>query len=114
MKTKTITLKEAYSKATKGPLRLHQTDGKTYPSIRGDGSRCVADCGSRSDQVAQANAALLAHAFNVLPEVVTTLEELRHWLTNPDLSKSVIEAYCHDIDLVLAKANQVAIPATNS
>lgn len=56
---------------TPGPWRQHQTDGKTYASVRGSSGRCVADCGSRSDEVAQANARLIASA----PALLAALAE---------------------------------------
>lgn len=56
---------------TPGPWKQHTTPGKVYASVRGVDGRCVADCGSRSDVVAQANAMLIAAA----PDILAALQE---------------------------------------
>lgn len=46
---------------TKGPWKQHEgEDGKLYANVRAVSGRCVADCGSRTDKEAQANARLIA------------------------------------------------------
>lgn len=60
-------------KHTPGPWRQHKSQGKLYASVRGPCNELVADCGSRSDLLAQANARLIAAA----PELLETLISLR-------------------------------------
>lgn len=54
------------TKHTPGPWKQHQTEGKTYASVRGVNNETVADCGSRSDSQAHANARLIAVAPELL------------------------------------------------
>lgn len=51
---------------TPGPWKQHESEGKRYASVRGANNRCVADCGSRSDTIAQANAKLISAAPDML------------------------------------------------
>lgn len=51
---------------TPGPWKQHSDGEKTYASVRGAKNQTVADCGSRSDRVAQANARLIAAAPELL------------------------------------------------
>ena len=80
MKNKTIPLSEAFAKASNGPLRQHADGDKTYASLRCLEGSCIADCGSRSDAIAQANAALLAHCFNHFQEVVAALNKCEDFI----------------------------------
>lgn len=51
----------------KGPWKQHEgQDGKIYANVRDAAGRCVADCGSRTDKEAQANAKLIAAAPELL------------------------------------------------
>jgi hypothetical protein len=63
---------------TPGPWRQHTDGEKTYASVRGRNGQCVADCGSRSDVVAQANAKLIAASpdlLEALMDVFKTAED---------------------------------------
>lgn len=76
---KTIPLEEAYRRATPGPLHVSpfgtsDFDGLTIESGFGLIATIAAtDKESATDPENVANAAVLAHAFNVLPEVVEAL-----------------------------------------
>lgn len=61
---------------TQGPWHQHTTEGKTYASVRGANGQIVADCGSRSDELAQANARLIAAAPELLAALRGTLQAL--------------------------------------
>lgn len=132
---KTITLKEAYAKATKGPLELMAV-GSTFKLCTSEaesfvdrhhylaGSPFVAELNDdfsgdeqhgksryepiRDKAVLRANAALLSHAFNVLPEVVEAVVE---YLESRRTCKNKVSAK-HKLDVALTKANQVQIPET--
>lgn len=69
-----------YTTHTPGPWKQYQWEDKTYASVRGPDGRCVADCGSRSDQIAQANARLIAAA----PDLLAALEIVAAGNTDPD------------------------------
>lgn len=58
------------------PRPWHQlTDGeKSYAAIRGERNQTVADCGSRSDLTAQANAALIVESVNQHAALVAVVE----------------------------------------
>jgi hypothetical protein len=51
---------------TPGPWKQHVDGEKTYASVRSPVGQIVADCGSRSDLIAQANAKLIAAAPDLL------------------------------------------------
>ena len=59
---------------TPGPWKQHATPGKIYASVRGADGRCVADCGSRSDVIAQANAEFIVRACNAHDDLLEALE----------------------------------------
>lgn len=59
---------------TPGPWKQHETEGKIYASIRGPRNETIADCGSRSDQQAQANARLIAAAPELLASLMAIYE----------------------------------------
>ena len=67
-------------KHTPLPWAQHRTSEKTYANVRGAGrygyGRCVADCGSRSDDTAQANAEFIALACNSHYQLVEALEAM--------------------------------------
>jgi hypothetical protein len=70
-------------KHTQEPWYQHETEGKLYASIRGRSGRCVADCGSRSDAIAQANAKRIVSCVNAcaginpaaVPKLLAALDE---------------------------------------
>ena len=125
---KTITLKEAYDRATKGKLSADddmisvedQADmvKDNIGSDREWQSVGIHDEEGMAEIVALChpiNAPILAHAFNVLPETHSALEELfNDWITlvgedlkenNADVAR--IWKRCED---AIAKSNQVQIP----
>ena len=55
---------DSKQKHTPTPWKQHETEGKIYASIRGADNSTIADCGSRSDKQAQANAAFIVTACN--------------------------------------------------
>ena len=59
---------------TPGPWKQHATPGKIYASVRGADGRCVADCGSRSDVIAQANAEFIVRACNAHDDLLEALQ----------------------------------------
>lgn len=63
-----ITLKEAYDKATQGPLRVQA-------SAMGC-AKVLTQAGHTFIHMGAVNSALLAHAFNVLPDTVGCLNEI--------------------------------------
>ncbi len=68
------------TKHTPKPWEQHKgEDGKTYATVRDATGQCVADCGSRTDEKAQANAQLIAAAPDLL-EACEGLAELNIWL----------------------------------
>lgn len=58
------------------PWRQHATLGKVYASVRSVAGGTVADCGSRSDNVAQANAALIVEAVNQHEALIYALQTI--------------------------------------
>lgn len=118
---KTITLKEAYAKATPGKLSFdRRNDGLVAFRIAGDGyiigealfQNPVAGftTSAPNREQAQHNAALLAHVFNVLPEVAEALKVmLRLHRDTAKASLRGLEA-TNIADAALAKASQVKIP----
>jgi hypothetical protein len=79
---------------------------KDFPfTVQGGNGFCpcaIFGDGTNNRGVAEANAAYICLAANNHERLVSTLQDIRVWLTSPDLSKNVIEAYCHDIDLALS------------
>lgn len=77
---KTLTLKEAYALAAKGPMRTYQATAGTHLCADGRAAdnEIVAyvkvSFHSIPPTEQNANAAILAHAFNVLPEAADALE----------------------------------------
>lgn len=118
---KTLTLKEAYAKATPGPFEL---DGSSIEGQWPDFKVQVAAMFSTSfagkdshlnakmNDETKHNAALLAHAFNVLPEVVDALMAAQKDLQtteqiHPRSRHTLSLATQQMIVEALAKANQV-------
>ena len=106
MKTKHISLDEAYKLATQGPLV-----STTGDFIRPASGGLIAKAAGDTDQQTEVNAALLAHAFNVLPEVVEALRDahlqFEHNGQESDSDKEVL----NKIEAVLAKATTVEVPS---
>lgn len=67
---KTITLKEAYEKATPAPL-LNNNQHRIQPNLS-----LLIQAITENDDV---TSALLAHAYNMLPELVEALETIHEW-----------------------------------
>jgi hypothetical protein len=59
------------------------------------------------------NELLFVHAVNILPELINMIEEIEHWLKNPDLSPEVCDAYLEDCKFVLKKATTINIKKGN-
>ncbi len=110
---KTITLTSVYAKATKGPWlfapsgpRMAEAYSQPFAIYEALNENLIAGVFGDvrgGESVARANAALLAHSFNVLPEVVEELTRLRDSLKRNGYATSFT-------DDILAKANQVQIP----
>ena len=97
---KTISLEEAYKKATKGPLIAK----KFTVSARG---KHIFYTNTEPEFNGIANAALLAHSFNVLPKVVKALNEARNLIKCVGHGRGVT----YDaILLALAEASTVEVP----
>lgn len=62
---------------TPTPWKQHETEGKTFASIRSVNNETIADCGSRRDLIAQANASFIVTACNAHEELVRALEFAR-------------------------------------
>lgn len=58
------------------PWKQHQTNGQTYASVRSANNDTVADCGTRSDPRAQANAELIVRAVNAHAALVKALRDI--------------------------------------
>lgn len=92
------------------PWRQHSGDGKTYASVRSHWGQCVADCGSRSDNMAQANAELIVRAVNCHDELVAALkavEPLVSFLHADYMQRNPNNSHAAEIEAlraVLAKA----------
>lgn len=81
------------------PWKQHESEEKIYATLRDAANRTVADCGSRSDPQAQANAAFIIRAVNahgyllkatklsmeLFSELRRTMDE-GHWFAH-DLNK---------------------------
>lgn len=65
---------------TPGKWYQHSSGGKTYASVRDANGRCVADFGSRSDTIAQTNAAFIVRACNSFEALV-------------DVAQGIVTAY---------------------
>jgi len=122
---KTITLAEAYAGATKGPLKQRCMDGSTKfdRSITSDDIVSIATVfawpGNKVSPITQDecdhNAVLLAHAFNVLPEVVKMLAQAIACIeaSLDEVPEETREAMVSDMkryQSALTKANQVKLP----
>lgn len=117
---KTLTLDEAFKQATQGPLTRKMLDGSTKFDhvLTSDGVNSVAlvqswphnKIGPISQDQTNANAALLAHAFNVLPEVVNLLDKAMEIIKGEYPESQWRELGVHDMEAALTKANQVQIP----
>jgi hypothetical protein len=119
---KTLTLKEAYAKATKIPLQcgyglkhcFHEGNKGVIVHVTPEAESNNGE--DTEETVAEIwpgptdkyDTALLAHAFNVLPEVVEALEIVRDCLGKggwpPDSRQTAI------IEKAIAKANTVKLP----
>lgn len=110
---KTITLKQAYQRATEGPYKSAEMGFKnnilniehTIFSMS-DAEIVPAVAHAKTPAQASANAALLAHAYNVLPELVDALNLAFEDACREERSQELIDA----LDVVLTKANTVHIP----
>lgn len=132
---KTITLQEAYAKATGGQLYAGYGEGCCFhagnkasicktnnPESEEPTEETVAEVWPTTGDADRYDAALLAHAYNVLPEVVAALDLMRRHYD--DLSKSnpgfmgklCLQDYALwnealiAMDAALAKANKVEVP----
>jgi len=106
-----MNITDAYKKATKKPLIAD--DGMLYSEsapIKRVADTTPADGDEISDEEWHANAALLAHAFNVLPEVVAALEDAREFILRFDESDPEKLAASKRISDMLDKAASVEIP----
>lgn len=102
---KTITLDEAYAKASKRPIRARFSP-EPHILTKGRGSS-VAWCINQQDLRGECDAALLAHAFNVLPEVVEALRTLiAPYDGNIDRAPTSVKL----ARAALAKAKKVVLP----
>ena len=96
---KTITLKEAYALAATPPL-LNNNHHKVQPNI----GLLVASLAKDEH-----NAALLAHAYNVLPGLVAAANEvLRPHLEQPGKGWTLA---MKELSVAVDKANQVEVPS---
>lgn len=103
---KQITLKEAFEKATKGPLEINISEPC---SIRRDSGFKVADTWLESDSTleeSKTNAALLAHCFNTYQELVEAAEA---YLESRKTCKNKVSAE-HNLKTALAKAQTITLP----
>lgn len=120
---KTITLEQAYAKASKR-IGRNIPPISHYPIIYGDDAPNhvhVAQIITRGipPEVAEVNASLICHAFNVLPEVVKALKEAQDLIlvARKHFSKRMTDTDKFKLELVnaqlgkaLSKANQVQLP----
>lgn len=129
---KTITLKEAYTTALQGKISTIancETSERHRYSLINDNVKLIADITAvawkhgkqKKDPQAAANAALLAHAFNVLPEVVEALEKalvkcssISANIFDDNLDRQKACANLRDVTqsarAAIAKANTLQIP----
>lgn len=77
---------ETPAQHTPGPWHQHTDGSKIYASVRSAKGQIVADCGSRSDQIAQANARLIAAA----PELLAALESVLGLIPDGDMDSHAI------------------------
>lgn len=122
-----LTLQEAYERATKGPLeadaygdngvcfhegnraRVSRNVAPTAEDQEGS-SETVAEVWPTAGDQDRYDAAILAHAFNVLPEVVAMLEWLTGFHQDGD-GKCIIDAEpIKQAKALLAKASTVEVP----
>lgn len=108
---RTVSLKEAYAKATNGLLEINSDEPCT---IRKNSGFKVADTWLESDSTldqSKTNAALLAHTFNHFQEAVDLLLEIK---ASTDADNRQEAALCcnyrNRIDSLLSKASRVQIP----
>ena len=109
-----ISLKEAYAKATKRPLKVKPGYVKNVASV-------ITPEGCKFIEMGSVNCALIAHSFNVLPEVVEALDLMRRHYedlgkSNPGfMGKLTLQDYglwnkaLLAMDAALAKASQVEV-----
>jgi hypothetical protein len=108
MKTK---LEDAYKKATRGPLTIR--NGFPSGRVLAEGSHGCTVAITQSEKHGLVDAALLAHAFNVLPEVVEALQKLedamcRHQ-NDPELNEPWDEILAQSME-ALARVSTVEVP----
>ncbi len=130
MSTTTIALEEAYKRATKGPLvtskftsmqnkerqRIDDSEGRLIASTIRWGSESNGGNEMELDR-ANMDASLLAHAFNVLPELVEALNKahnLLNYIASHPKAWETIHGRAVDTraetSVALAKASKVEIP----
>ena len=89
---------------TRGLVHQHTQGDKTYANIRGEGGACIADCGSRSDTTAQANAAHLVACWNACegigPGTVSDLVSALEDIAESDSPDTYDDAVCACLELV--------------
>lgn len=110
VKDKTMDKTQEQAQHTPLPWKQHTGNGKTYANVRGADDRWVADCGSRSDDIAQANAAFIVRACNCHDDLLAALQNALaslHILPMPQLDSSV--ATNADIIQVTIKGIRAAI-----
>ena len=101
-----LTLQKAYERATKGPLEVRH--GDICPCDSNGGRRLATMYGIVAE--AQVNAALLAHAFNVLPEVLAVVEQLVNgWYGANGASINIEAEVFKKARAALAKASTVEV-----
>ncbi len=62
---------------------------KTYANVRDNEDSCVADCGSRCNQKAQARAAFIVKAANSHANLVSALEDVELRITQARLASTI-------------------------
>lgn len=115
---KEITLDEAYKRATKGPLHAFKLESPAGDDkgaiIEATDTTVAALEATEPPELASHDAALLCHAFNVLPEVVEALTEWKnHKFTRPisDHPEAIEQRRIYDLmTAALAKAQTVKLP----
>jgi hypothetical protein len=99
-----VTLQEAYDRATKGPLEISAPRGFViYGGFRGYPVAIT-----QHDKLGPTDAALLAHAFNVLPKL---LEAMRRVGDHIDLQQglTIKRIFAKEFE-ILDKASTVEVP----
>lgn len=102
-----MTLTEAYKQATPGPLIRPSLLATHLVDSQG---RMIADVPHPNWMTTEqgfANAALLAHAFNVLPKLVVALEDMEQDMGT--VPSAIIQGYRTTIRSLLAEANNVNV-----